>query len=43
MKIKEENKDKIKKEEKDIAKIGIKSNEEQKLLENFKTVTRQFL
>ena len=42
-KIKEENKDKNKKKEKDIAKIGIKSNEEQKLLENFKIVTRQFL
>ena len=42
-KIKEENKDKIKKKEKDIAKIEIKSNEEQKLLENFKIVTRQFL
>ena len=43
MEIKEENKDKIKKKEKDIAEIGIKSNEEQKLLENFKIVTRQFL
>ena len=43
MKIKEENRDKIKKKEKDIAKIEIKSNEEQKLLENFKIVTRQFL
>ena len=43
MKIKEENKEKIKKKEKDIAKIEIKSNEEQKLLENFKIVTRQFL
>ena len=43
MKIKEESKDKIKKKEKYIAKIEIKSNEEQKLLENFKIVTRQFL